>query len=66
MCLETATRRKFRDCVLGLRESVAEESLGTGQGLIHCNCKTGCSAARCKCKRQKLICINVPTAYLAV
>ena len=42
--------------VLGLHEAVAEESVGTGHGLIHCNCKTGCPAGRCKCKRQKVIC----------
>ena len=38
------------DRVLSLRAVVAEDSVGTRQGLIPCNCKTGCSAARYKCK----------------
>ena len=44
------------DRVLSLRAAVTEESVATGQGFIQCNCKTGCHAGRCKCRRQQLLC----------
>ena len=43
--LRNCSKKKFRDRVVGFCEAVAEESVETGQGLIHCTCKTGCSAA---------------------
>ena len=45
---------------VSLREAVAFESLGGGQGFIKCNCRGGkgktCASNRCKCYKNKLKC----------
>ena len=41
---------------LSVRQAVAAESVGNGQGFIHCNCKGGCQSGRCKCRRSNHLC----------
>ena len=38
--------------VLSVLEAVRELSVGTGQGVLKCNCKTGdCTTGRCSCSK---------------
>ena len=39
------------DIELSLREAVAAESVGNGQGHVHCKCTTGCKDRRCSCRK---------------
>ena len=41
---------------LSVRQAVAAESIGSGQGFIHCNCKVGCLSGRCKCRKSNRVC----------
>ena len=44
------------DSELSVRQAAAQESIGHGQGFLHCGCKTGCQNGRCKCKKSNRLC----------
>ena len=44
------------ETTLSVRAAVTAGSIATGQGHIHCNCKTGCFGGRCKCKKANRVC----------
>ena len=44
------------ETVMSVRTASKANSVGSGQGFAHCNCRTGCFNDRCKCKRQGLLC----------
>ena len=62
-CIEFEVCRSFLlqiedvpDKTVSLRKAVAELSSGGGQGYLRCDCTTLCRTARCKCKRESLLC----------
>ena len=44
------------ETVLSVRSAATANSVGSGQGFVHCNCKTGCFNNRCKCRKNELQC----------
>ena len=44
------------DTVLSLRETVAVQSIGSGQGHVRCKCTRGCADGRCSCRKANRLC----------
>ena len=39
-----------------LREIARLQSITGGQGMLKCDCKSGCKTKRCKCKQAQVLC----------
>ena len=44
------------DTVQSVRSATAADSVGHGQGHMHCKCTAGCSTLHCKCKKNNVLC----------
>lgn len=41
---------------VSLRQTAIKQSLGTGQGLKKCDCKSKCATNKCACRKNQLLC----------
>ena len=41
---------------ISLRSAATQQSTGTGQGFVKCNCKTKCQSKKCFCVKKNVLC----------
>lgn len=46
------------DTSISLRSTATAQSIGHGQGVVKCLCKTKCQSKRCNCRKQNMLCTS--------